>query len=88
MITVLAGELVDVLHVLRELAPSLNRESCEKTLPFLGQLLSSSPHLDVRSAICEVLSAFSLTDSSLSFVVRKCCIDLLYIQTGSYMIPE
>lgn len=81
MITMLAGDLVDVLHVLQELATKLNSESCEKTLPYLGQLLSSCPLLDVRSAICEVLSAFSVTDSVLSFVVRHCWIELFCMQT-------
>ncbi|MCO5560984.1 hypothetical protein L7F22_014604 [Adiantum nelumboides] len=61
-------EIVDVLRVLKELAPSVSRESFQKSLPFLGQRLSSSPELDVRLAICQVLSAFSLANPALSFV--------------------
>ncbi|MCO5578548.1 hypothetical protein L7F22_032391 [Adiantum nelumboides] len=61
-------EIVDVLRVLKELAPSGSRESFQKSLPFLGQRLSSSPELDVRLAICQVLSAFSLANPALSFV--------------------
>ncbi|KAI5069079.1 hypothetical protein GOP47_0015380 [Adiantum capillus-veneris] len=61
-------EIVDVLRILKELAHSLSGESFQKTLPFLGQRLSSSPDLDVRLAVCQALSAFSLAKPGLSFV--------------------
>ena len=72
---------MDILSVLRELAPRLTLESCEKALPFLAQLLSSNSDMNSRSLICQVLYALSASNAAFSLVVyyfsKKLCCDYI-----------
>jgi len=60
---------MEVLHILRGLAPALDVQSVDKCLPALAPLLASISGQGNRTAICQSLEEFARVDSSLSTVV-------------------
>lgn len=66
-----ADVIMEVLHILRGLAPALDVQSVDKCLPALAPLLASISMQGNRIAICQSLEEFARIDSSLSTVVCK-----------------
>lgn len=64
-----ADVVMEVLHILRGLAPALDALSVNKCLPALAPLLASVSTQGNRFAICQALEEFSRVDSSVSSVV-------------------
>ena len=64
-----ADVIMEVLHILRGLAPALDAQSVHKCLPALAPLLASVSMQGNRIAICQALDEFARVDSSVSSVV-------------------
>ena len=60
---------MEVLHILRGLAPALDALSLKKCLPAMAPLLASVSMQGNRIAICQALEEFARVDSSVSSVV-------------------
>ncbi|KAG0630923.1 hypothetical protein M758_1G214100 [Ceratodon purpureus] len=62
--------VMEVLRILRGLAPALDAQSVHKCLPALAPLLASVSMQGNRIALCEALEEFARVDSSVSSVAK------------------